>query len=1345
MYFGSGRLHVVGGNSQRVDIIGHTTLSVDVGGCRQRATFQIAAHFPVDVLLGLEAIHDTIRHIDFESRTITSKSNRTFRYGVARAAAKASAQNDTIKLTADVTVPPRCKVLLVVQLEGNHIDTSVIGVSPVPVPAENWLDETLAQDTPQLKEEGDMADRLLVENLTLGIMGNMITLPVFNPLDQPMELKAGRAIATLFTLMSRDEALRFEREQADRMSPQERSDREILHQEEYKRAMAELTEMLNRTDLSETERKQLEAVAKQYPKVWRTGRFAPVAPGLPAHTINTTGGPIRRRPYRLSLQERTTVEATIQELQRHNLIRVSSSPWAAPVVLVRKKDGSPRFCIDYRGLNAVTITDSYPLPRIDDMLDRLAGFTIASAFDLPSAYHQNALDEASREKTAFVTASGLYEWTTLPQGLKNAPAAFQRGIDLLLNGIRGVSALVYLDDIIIFSHSFEEHLQHLHELFRRLEGAGVSLKVSKCRFACTELEYLGHIVSSRGVCVDPKKTDAIRNARAPRNISEVRTLLGACSYYRRFMPKFSTVAEPITRLLRKDAPWSWSSEQEQAYGDLKRMLCEAPILAYPDFGKPFRLETDASLVGISGVLTQLGPSGMHHPIAYYSRTLTTAERNWCTYERECLAIVEATKHFRPYLYGCEFELLTDHQALESLMKARGTPGDSHGKLQRWHSWLSQFNFAIHHRPGEQNIPADPFSRPPFVAFLHASPAVRPLALAAVWPLDVAERRDGARLSMYEAATRALVLALPTVPDWLEAQRSDPLVRTLIEYLEDSKLPEEPKLAALIPKYAKDLCIGEDKRLYRTVSERGKADLVRTLVVPRSLQARVLKACHDDALGGHFGERRTLRKARQRFWWPEMASTVQYWVKSCANCQSRKQSTARPAGLLQPIHTDHPGQVWSVDIYGPLPVSEKGNKYVFAFTDHFTRWVEAWATSEVSSEVVAKLLVRVVHRYGCMEQLLSDRGSQFLSDAMGLVYEMLGIKKISTTAWHPQTNGLTERWNKTLGDGLATLTDPAGPYGKFAAQWDDALKWFTCAYNTSVHDVTGYTPFFLQHGREMRLPIDVALGIMRDAPAGGYDEWVLDLGDRLELAHKLAQASTLQRREKDVERYNAKHRDIRFEVGQQVWLYLPQRLPGDTKWAHKWDGPYKILHAAENGLTYQLGTEDGHTLSSRISVQRLRPYFSAMHRPPFDPLLAPDDNFNASEERYLERLAGGVPRERRDRDYEPETEEASEEEADHVPLTRQTTMTVPSTPSSSLTWHQTEVRDGFKNVLDQIAVAATCNVPALAKTIRQTILADKRASHILVTRLMQAGSREALMEYLRDAIINIATYLPPLRA
>lgn len=439
--------------------------------------------------------------------------------------------------------------------------------------------------------------------------------------------------------------------------------------------------------------------------VWKPNEFGRTS--VVTHRIDTEDAtPIKQRFYRTSYQNQQFIKEEIEHLLDVGLISPSNSQWSSPVVVVEKKNGKKRLCVDYRKLNKVTKKDCYPLPRIDDMLETLSGAQWFSSLDLASGFWQVELDPKDREKSTFITRFGTYEFTVMPFGLCNAPATFQRLMDTVLYDILWQFVVVYIDDINIGSRTFEEHLLHLEQVFLRLKNAGLKLSPEKCFFFKEELPFLGHVVSRKGIHTDPEKLRVINEFPTPTDLTQLRGFLALASYYRKFVKNFSSTAEPLNKLLRKNVPYVWSNDQQIAFEKLKMHLMTPPILAYPNFEKPFVVYTDASTFALGSILSQKGDDKREHVIAYASRSLNKHERNYSITELECLAVIWAVKHFHHYLHGQRVTIITDHAALRYLMNMTNPTG----KLGRWLMTLNGHNLEIINRPGRNHTNVDTLSR-----------------------------------------------------------------------------------------------------------------------------------------------------------------------------------------------------------------------------------------------------------------------------------------------------------------------------------------------------------------------------------------------------------------------------------------------------------------------------------------------------------------------------------------------------------------------------------------------------------------------------------------------------------
>ena len=757
------------------------------------------------------------------------------------------------------------------------------------------------------------------------------------------------------------------------------------------------------------------------------------------HTIETgDSAPVRLQPRRVPFALRPELTKMINDMLGAKVIQESSSPWASPIVLVRKKDGSLRFCADYRRLNAVTRKDVYPLPCIDDLLDQLGGKKVFSTLDARTGYWQIRMEESAREKTAFVTMEGLYEFCVMPFGLCNAPATFQRLMQKALSGLGGEEPFcsVYIDDVIVYSDSVESHIQHLQQVFERLRRIGLRLHPQKCRFAYPEVAFLGHVISAVGIAPNPDKVRAVREFKVPTNVRMVREFLGLAGYYRRFVPNFSKVAGPLHNLTRQDVPFVWTQRCQGAFDSLKDRLTTPPVLAYPCFTKPFVLHTDASGLGLGAVLEQEQEDGRLHPVSYASRTLSKHESRYGITDLE--GVVWACKHFRAYLLGHRTVVYTDHAPLKAMLKAKHPSG----KLARWAGIISELDLDIQYRPGRKNANADALSRCPLER-VEDSQIVG--VVAQVSEVDCESLGVGAE-------------------ELVKLQVEDNQLSQLRQYLQDGELPEDGKQAKRLV-LEKERFVILDGVLYY-VDPGGQHRL--RIAVPKKLRETLIKETHAGPFGGHFAGRGLYKALAQHYWWDGMFGDVVRWCRSCLTCAAYQGCGRRAKPPLQPIAVGAPFERVGVDIL-EMPRTLRGHRYVVVFVEYLTKWVEAYAVEDQTSETLARLLVdRVVCRHGVPAELLSDRGSNLLSNLILEVCELLGMKKVNTTSYHPQTDGLVERMNKTLRSMLAKHAHKFGP------DWDLHLQQLLFAYRVKPQDSTGESPFYLLYGRDARLPTGTAV-------------------------------------------------------------------------------------------------------------------------------------------------------------------------------------------------------------------------------------------------------------------------------
>lgn len=663
------------------------------------------------------------------------------------------------------------------------------------------------------------------------------------------------------------------------------------------------------------------------------------------------------RPFKLRYAARNPamqaiVQEKVNELLSKGFIEPSRSPYNSPITLARKKNGTWRLCMDFRHLNSKSDPDAYPLPRISSILDRLREANFVSSLDLKDGYWQIPLEETSRKYTAFtVPGRGLYQWRVMPFGLHSAPATFQRALDTVIGADMEPHAFAYLDDIIVIGKTLEEHLENLREVFRRLRRVNLRINPEKCDFFKKETKYLGHVVSAQGIHTDPDKVAALRELPTPNCLKELRRFLGVVSWYRRFVPDFATLAYPLTSMLKKGKHWRWTENQQTVFEILKLRLTEAPVLACPDFAKPFSLQTDASDYGLGAVLTQV-LEGTERVIAYASRVLIGAERNYSATEKECLAIVWGIRKMRPYLEGYHFNVITDHLSLKWL----NSIDNPTGRLARWALELQQYTFSIQYRKGRCNVVADALSRQP-VEYLQRA--------------------------------KIEYSGCPWITKKIEGMRTNP--EKFADY-------------ALV-----------NQQLFRHIAGNSHDEDCAPwkLCVPEPQRQRVLQENHSQTSAGHMGIRKTINRICSRYYWPGMTRDITRFVRSCESCQRYKPYQVAPAGEMLVSVPEEPWATVCTDYVGPLPRTRHGNTMLLVFFDRFSKWVELIPQRKATAEGVVKAFrERILARFGTPKILISDNGSQFTSRVVRKYLDEIGVHHQLTAPYCPQENP-TERANRTV--------------------------------------------------------------------------------------------------------------------------------------------------------------------------------------------------------------------------------------------------------------------------------------------------------------------------------------------
>ena len=711
-------------------------------------------------------------------------------------------------------------------------------------------------------------------------------------------------------------------------------------------------------------------------------------PGLPPNreiefVIDLVPGtaPISKAPYRMAPTELKELKVQLQELLDKGFIRPSFSPWGAPVLFVKKKDGSMRLCIDYRELNKVTIKNKYPLPRINDLFDQLQGAAVFSKIDLRSGYHQLKIKEEDIPKTAFRTRYGHYEFLVMPFGLTNAPAAFMDMMNRVFKDYLDDFVIVFIDDILIYSDSKEEHARHLREVLSILKEKQLYAKFKKCEFWLEKVTFLGHVVTKDGISVDPGKVEAVSTWPRPTNVSEVRSFLGLAGYYRRFVEGFSILAFPLTQLTRKNVKFQWTDTCEESFQELKRKLVSAPILTIPTDSGGFVVYSDASKYGLGCVLMQNGKV-----IAYASRQLKEYERNYPTHDLELAAVVFALKIWRHYLYGERCEIYTDHKSLKYFF----TQKELNMRQRRWLELVKDYDCVINYYPGKANVVADALSRKSSASVSMIKIVEKPLL------------RELQRLELdmvpYGLIEQLSTLSLePTILDKIKkSQNSDPYLSKLKTEIEDGKRKDFQVSPGGVIRFGDRLCVPDCENLRR----------------------EILAEAHTTPYSVHPGTTKMYKDLKLYYWWPGMKKDIVKFVDQCLTCQQVKAEHQRPAGKLQPLHI--PQWKWeeiAMDFVVGLPRTKKGHDAIWVIVDRFTKSAHFLPVRNTYTiDQYAQLYIKeIVRLHGVPLVIVSDRDPKFTSAFWKRVQGAMGTKLTFSTAFHPQTDGQSERTIQTLED------------------------------------------------------------------------------------------------------------------------------------------------------------------------------------------------------------------------------------------------------------------------------------------------------------------------------------------
>ena len=1014
------KLSMADGNST-LEVQGQGQFMIKCGDTKMKHTL-VVANIIGDGLLGMDFLSRHVSEINVKEKLIiigNDKIHMTTKYGETKNCCLISKQTTSI--------PAGHEGIIMTTIQG---ELQPIGSEAIVEPNEKFL-----------QRQGVLVGHTLVDATSASI-----PVRICNLQDTDVTVHANTKVGHLDfvdTVISEEEMLPEETQQVNEIGK--------MH--------PVLTELWQRSsaNLNESEANALASMLVRCQKAFSLNGELGVT-DIVKHKINTGDAvPIRQQFRRLPEAQSREASKQIKDMLEKGIIEPSQSPWSSPIVLVKRKDSTFRFCCDYRKLNEVTIKDAYPLPRINDMLDCLSGSSYFSTLDLRSGYWQVKTDEKDKNKTAFITRDGLFNFHVLPFGVANGPACFERLMETVLAGLQWKRCLVYLDDIIVFGKTFDEHLSRLEEVLNRLIKAGLKLKVKKCHMLKAQVEFLGFVVSPNGVETDYNKIKEVREWPVPTNVTQVKSFLGLCSYYRRFVRGFSQIAAPLNRLTQKDQEFQWTGECQLAFDNLKCCLTKAPVLAYPDFKQEFILDTDASNHSVGAVLSQV-QDGEERVIAYASRALNKHEKKYCVTRKELLAAVNFIKYFRNYLYGRPFILRVDHSALRWIRNFK----EPEGQVARWLEILGTYDFKIQHRPGLKHGNADGMSRKP--------------CSQCGWEDDKISgvlNPPAAHVQNISTSISDEVLTGHNEREYRQLQLNDPVIGKILQ-LKESKLKqpaweevsiENAEFKAYWAKW-EQLVVQNGILFYKWI-EMPEESITYRLLVPSEERTKVCNHLHDAKTAGHLGQTRTLEKIKSRFYWYKMTEFIQEYCAACLPCASRKTTNHRLKAPLQKYIVGVPMERVALDIIGPLPRTQRGHMFCLVISDYFTKWTECYPMRKIDAVTTAKLFVeQFVCRFGLPRQVHTDRGSNFTSKLFSQMCSLLQIDKTQTTSYHAMGDGLVERFNRTLEEMLSLFVN------KNQKNWDELLPYLLLAYRSSKHTSTGVTPSKMMLGRDVTLPIDL---------------------------------------------------------------------------------------------------------------------------------------------------------------------------------------------------------------------------------------------------------------------------------
>ncbi|UYV74594.1 hypothetical protein LAZ67_12000217 [Cordylochernes scorpioides] len=919
-------------------------------------------------------------------------------------------------------------------------------------------------------------------------------------------------------------------------------------QDQMKRKRPILPEDINvNHSLTSKERQEILGVVNEYRDCFALGMEELGCTDVTKMDIKEVDGskPVCLRPYKTTASEREAIREIVREWKDNGIVTETRSPYASPVLLVRKKTGDHRLVVDYRRLNIQTVKDKFPLPRIDDLLEGLRNAKFFTTLDLAHGYLQIPLTDKAKLKTAFITPDDTGQFERMIFGLANAPAEFQRLMHTVLGPLLNKKAFCYLDDVIIPAKDWREMIERLREVLERIRSAKLTLKPSKCEFGRREVEFLGYVISTGGLKPGPRKIKAIEEFPEPKNVHDIRRFLGLTNFFRRFVKDFARKAEPLSRLTKKGSQFEWKEEQRRSFGGLRKDLVEYPVLAHYNPELKTEVHCDASAEGLAGMVLQMDEDCKWRLVYCVSKKTTEAEKMYHSSKLELMAIVWTLDRLRQFLVGIKFTVVTDCQALV-YMNAKKT---TNPQIARWYNLIQEYDFEIRHKPGEKMAHVDGMSRAPV---------------------------DDPRDTMEEIVEKNLEVCLTITLEEqiLMIQHSDPELRDLIQIFRKDPCDRTVGEQNRINDYSY-----KGGRLFRMVKN-GEEE--RALyVIPKSMRKSLVVKFHD--LMGHFATDRTVNKIKELYWFPSMKRYVRRHVAMCLECLFNKVPGGKQQGFLHPIKSGkRPFSIVHMDHVGPFVRSTKGNQELLVIVDNLTRFVRLSPVRNTSTQNVLKVMKSFVNDFGLPDKIISDRGSCFTSRQFEEFCRGNGIHHTLNSTKHPQGNGMVERVNRTVLSTIATsIEDPR------RKDWDLKIKEVERDLNNAVNKTTNKTPFETLHGYSPRFHD----GILRRLADEDVDPWTEP--DRIQESVR----SQIENKQEIMKTYYDKKRcrTIQFEVGEIVVMrHVPKMTGEPTKAQPKYRGPLiitEVLPSDTYRVTQLSERTSGRFYTTTAHISQLKSWHS----------------------------------------------------------------------------------------------------------------------------------------------------------